>query len=404
MNYFKINYISELTSEFDEIGEIINSDEFRNLKNISFLGFLNKIFPFKKNTDYSRFDHSLGVAFLANEFCKQHSIQKEDTLYLVIACLLHDLGHLPFSHLSEKALKIDHKIRTSYLIKNGHQGKKTICLTTILKRNKIDCTKIINILKGKSDVGVFNSLIKECINLDTIDAINRSAYSLKLNPLDPIELIKNLEIHDNKLYFNKSNHKIFDKFWLLKSKVYEDYIYNSDNLIIESMFNRLLEKYLTLKEKRGPLDDFLSSDKTDDELLQDISELKNEDLDRFLEKITNGHKFQDLSVIEIHPRISEKEIIDISEMISKKLKNRYPSYKVFEKRRLRRFYIQNTIDFYQDSYLQDWQRFRYLIDYYFVIIGAFQEQIRNRRVVFYIPEIHLPKKVKRTLLTPDYCL
>jgi HD superfamily phosphohydrolase len=57
--------------------------------------------------EFSRFQHSLGVAHLAFEFAsslrKQHPdlVDEKDVLCVMLAGLCHDLGHGPFSHLWE---------------------------------------------------------------------------------------------------------------------------------------------------------------------------------------------------------------------------------------------------------------------------------------------------------------
>ena len=51
----------------------------------------------------SRFEHSVGVAFLTKKLCQKKPFSKiKDNLYL--AALLHDIGSPPFSHLSDFSL------------------------------------------------------------------------------------------------------------------------------------------------------------------------------------------------------------------------------------------------------------------------------------------------------------
>ncbi len=60
---------------------------------------------------YYRFQHSLGVAHLAQNYAlhfqqqKPDLVDKKDIICVTLAGLCHDLGHGPFSHMFEDFLK-----------------------------------------------------------------------------------------------------------------------------------------------------------------------------------------------------------------------------------------------------------------------------------------------------------
>ena len=96
--------------------EVIDSDFFQRLRWVNQLPLEQLVYP---SAVHSRFEHSLGVMYLArfaaenlckNEGAKMKEILDEEGLEkkdfiegAVIAGLLHDIGHAPFSHTFEEA-------------------------------------------------------------------------------------------------------------------------------------------------------------------------------------------------------------------------------------------------------------------------------------------------------------
>lgn len=88
--------------------KIINTKEFKRLKNLKQLGNSSEVYP---TASHSRFEHSLGVYHLASTVVQElkkleENLTAEDQLCVEIAALLHDLGHGPFSHLWESFTKL----------------------------------------------------------------------------------------------------------------------------------------------------------------------------------------------------------------------------------------------------------------------------------------------------------
>jgi deoxynucleoside triphosphate triphosphohydrolase SAMHD1 len=90
---------------------LIDSPLLQRLRYIRQLGFAYHLFP---NASYSRFEHSLGVCHIVEAFARSlnephanttPTIDEGNIQILRAAALLHDVGHLAFSHVSERALR-----------------------------------------------------------------------------------------------------------------------------------------------------------------------------------------------------------------------------------------------------------------------------------------------------------
>jgi uncharacterized protein len=85
---------------------LINTGAFQRLERIQQLGFASRVWP---GARHSRFEHSLGVLFLARKVLDHLRSRYGDQLIpldsartLAAAALLHDVGHYPFSHAIEE--------------------------------------------------------------------------------------------------------------------------------------------------------------------------------------------------------------------------------------------------------------------------------------------------------------
>ncbi len=86
-----------------EEADILATDVFQRLHGIRQLAFENLVYP---GAVHTRFEHTLGVFHVSGLLCDVFGFNPEDTRLVRLSALLHDLGHGPFSHVSEFALEI----------------------------------------------------------------------------------------------------------------------------------------------------------------------------------------------------------------------------------------------------------------------------------------------------------
>ncbi len=71
---------------------------FQRLRHIKQMGLGDFIFP---GAVHTRFNHSLGCCYVASQIAHKVGLVDEERQLVMLACLLHDVGHGPFSHAFE---------------------------------------------------------------------------------------------------------------------------------------------------------------------------------------------------------------------------------------------------------------------------------------------------------------
>ena len=92
--------------ESDLILELINHPYFQRLRYISQMGLSSLVYP---GAHHTRFEHAIGAMHVMQKAIevllkKGISISEVEKEAMQIAILLHDIGHGPFSHATEKTL------------------------------------------------------------------------------------------------------------------------------------------------------------------------------------------------------------------------------------------------------------------------------------------------------------
>lgn len=89
----------EFTSLEDAwVKPFIDSNNFQRLRHIKQLGLGDFIFP---GAVHTRFNHCLGCCYVASQIAHKIGLSDSERQLVMIACLLHDIGHGPFSHAFE---------------------------------------------------------------------------------------------------------------------------------------------------------------------------------------------------------------------------------------------------------------------------------------------------------------
>jgi hypothetical protein len=177
--------------------KIINSSLLQRLRRIKQLAMANLVYP---GANHTRFDHSLGVYHIASlmaDILLPGEEFREKRNIIRYSALLHDVGHGPFSHVSEAVLnkffKSEHEEKiheqiTQRLIESDSE------LKNILSPSEIGM--VIGLLNGnKMDYSIMKEIVSGPLDADKMDYLLRDSYfcGVKYGIFDLHRLINTLE-------------------------------------------------------------------------------------------------------------------------------------------------------------------------------------------------------------------
>lgn len=242
--------------------KIIDTVEFQRLRNIKQLGLCYYVFP---GASHNRFEHSLGVSYLSGYMIEtlknkqpELNITERDILLVKIAGLIHDLGHVCFSHFFDNFFLSD-KIPNSEF--RHHEYRSCKLFEFIVKKYKIDLSddeiKIINrmINPDINDSFLYQIVCNKIngLDCDKFDYIVRDTYNIGLAySFDVMRLIDQAKVINNKICFrSKCSFDISDLYYTrykLHKQIYTHSVVRAIEYMVLDII-KMLDRRLNLVEK-----------------------------------------------------------------------------------------------------------------------------------------------------------
>ena len=181
---------------------IVDSAPFQRLRRLKQLALANLVYP---GANHSRFEHSLGAFHIAGRMADSLQIGPADSRLIRLAALLHDIGHGPFSHVSEPILA-RHSAKEKLNVKPGQQIHELVSGQIIRDDPSLsrlilesDRQKIVKLLAGEYGYSLFKEIVSGPIDADKQDYLLRDSYfcGVKYGVFDLERLINNLRSHDD---------------------------------------------------------------------------------------------------------------------------------------------------------------------------------------------------------------
>jgi HD superfamily phosphohydrolase len=203
-----------ITIPSELIFDIIEHSYFQRLRRITQMGFSHLVYP---GAQHTRFQHALGCLFLMQKALrtlkfKGIQISNEEEEATLIAILLHDIGHGPFSHALENSLieGLNHeKLSIEFMKAINYEFDGRLDLA-------------IDIFKGNYHKTFLHQLISSQLDIDRLDYLKRDSFytGVAEGNINSDRLLAMLNVKDNCLVIEEKGVYSVEKFLLARRLMY----------------------------------------------------------------------------------------------------------------------------------------------------------------------------------------
>lgn len=225
--------------------QVISHPFFQRLRRISQMGLSYLVYP---GAHHTRFHHALGAMNLMQRAIdtlslKGISISAEERQGLLLAILLHDIGHGPFSHALEEKL-----------ISKHHESLSLGFMELLNQEFDGQLDKAIAIFKGESDRPFLNHLVSSQLDMDRLDYLKRDSFFAGVTEgnINSERLISTINVVDDSLVIEEKGIYSVEKFLMARRFMYWQVYLHKTSIVAEIMLGKIIERAKELID-RGEL-------------------------------------------------------------------------------------------------------------------------------------------------------
>lgn len=218
------------------IFDLIEHKYFQRLRRITQMGLSYLVYP---GAHHTRFHHALGSMHLMQQAVrilrfKGVTISSDEENALLIAILLHDIGHGPFSHAMEHS------------IVNGitHEEISIFFMEKLNEEFNGSLTLAIEVFKGNYNRKFMYQLISSQLDMDRADYLKRDSFytGVAEGNVNSERLITMLNVVNDELVIEEKGIYSVEKFLTARRLMYWQVYLHKTGLVAEQLLIRVLKR------------------------------------------------------------------------------------------------------------------------------------------------------------------
>jgi HD superfamily phosphohydrolase len=216
--------------------DLIEHPYFQRLRYIKQLGMTHLVYPGALHT---RFHHALGAMHLmcmAIETLrnKEVDITDEEEEAVIIAILLHDIGHGPFSHALEQTI----------VQGISHEDISTLLMNKLNEQFDGRLAMAIQVFKGTYPKRFLHELVSGQLDMDRMDYLNRDSFFTGVSEgvISFDRIIKMLNVVDDHIAVEEKGIYSIEKFLIARRLMYWQVYLHKTVIAAEQLLGNILKR------------------------------------------------------------------------------------------------------------------------------------------------------------------
>ena len=256
----------------DLIYQLIDHPHFQRLRRIKQLGMSSLVYP---GATHTRFHHALGATHLCDRLLTQLrlkgvDISAEEHEATLIAILLHDIGHGPYSHALEgEIIPVHHEDISTHII--GRLNEEL--------DGKLSLAK--DIFDKQYDKAFLSQIISGQVDVDRMDYLCRDSFytGVAEGIIGYDRIIKMMDVRDNQLVIEEKGIHSVEKFLLSRFFMYQQVYLHHASIAADHMLKVWLQLYKTELHSKN----IEPTSQLDQLLLLNKADMETKGIDQFLD-------------------------------------------------------------------------------------------------------------------------